>query len=135
MPIPATPPPPSPPSPPPSKTPPETEHPGTTPPQIVLSHLSGRIGRAGFFTFRVACPSAEVLCKVNARLRASGIALGSSRLTLAGGESRSVRIRISRQGRSLLRRRGRLRARLIVTTVDASGNSKTVTANPTLSSR
>jgi Calx-beta domain-containing protein len=61
--------------------------------------------------------------------------LGRQSFTLAGGDSRTLRIALSRRDRALLRRAGRMRVRLYVVTTDSAGQRGVRRVNGTLVAR
>jgi streptogramin lyase len=98
-------------------------------------------------TINIGCPLAETLgCRGSVALetaaRVSGarsaaarhrLRIGSARFKLSAGEKRAVKIRLSRQGRSFLRKHHRIRVRVVVTASDRSGNRTTTVRALTLS--
>jgi hypothetical protein len=82
------------------------------------SDLAG--ARAGRLTVLAGCGSA---CRVSAELRSAGRrpqVLGRARVSLAAQRSRAIKVKLTRKGRTALRRDSGLKARLRVT-VDGSG--------------
>jgi hypothetical protein len=85
----------------------------------------------------VGCPLAETLgCKGTVALQAFAsvsasrkrprrLDMGRRAFTINGGQSRSISIRLSRSGRSYLRRRHAITVRVIVVATDADGNERT----------
>lgn len=92
--------------------------------------------RSGKVSFRVACPASEQACTVSAT--ALGIAkplrgkrLGTVRATVAGGTSKVMTMRLSPTAKGTLRRRA-IGARMVLTSVDAAGNSARTTTAVTI---
>jgi extracellular elastinolytic metalloproteinase len=104
----------------------------TTGPRMSLSRRALALDRRGRATVQLACPSGEpgacagrvTITRAAAR-KARRIRLGSARFTIAAGERRRVAVRLSRTGRRLVRRHGRLRVRVVVTARDQAGNRAT----------
>ena len=94
----------------------------TTAPLIGVS--AGRVNRRGRLPLRFTCPATEQSCSGTFVLRLAGkkTKLGSGRFTVRGGEVVLVKMKLTRRGRALLRKRGRLRATLRLTVTDAAGN-------------
>jgi streptogramin lyase len=101
-------------------------------------------------TISLGCPLSETLgCHGRVRLetvaklkagatRATArqrLVLGSARFRIPAGQKRNVSIPVSRRGRSLVRKLHRVRARVVVTGLDASGNRQTTVTRVTLTSR
>jgi streptogramin lyase len=83
--------------------------------------------RAGLVRITLACPLAETLgCHGTVAIQTAGsITLGRARFVIGGGRTRAVQVRVSRRGRTLVRRRHRVRARVLVTGLDVLGNRRT----------
>jgi PKD repeat protein len=100
------------------------------PPVAIVRAQRVRVTRRGVARVRVACRS-EGGAPCNGRVvlerrrtrvgRVRAVRLGRARLILAAGESRLVEVRLNRAARALLRRRGPIRARAVLTT--RSGDS------------
>jgi hypothetical protein len=84
-----------------------------------------RLGSDGLYRLRMACSPRVSLCRGVIRLeslrrldRGSAtprrILLSRRAFSLRGGETRRLRMRVSRRGRSLVQRRGKVKARLLV---------------------
>jgi hypothetical protein len=130
-----------PPPPPPAGTPRDT-----SPPSPIIRKV---IERRGALEFTYSCPAGEVSCDYAAVLRSVSRIRGSNaaparlrRLvfgrrsgTVAGGAQEQVRIRFSKRSRRVLARRGRIAARLLVTSADAAGNRSATSRRLTLRAR
>jgi virginiamycin B lyase len=84
-----------------------------------------RLGSDGLYRLRLACAAAASRCRGVVRLeslrrldagsaRPRRILLARRTFSLRGGSSRLLRMRVSRRGRQLVRRRGSLRVRLLI---------------------
>ena len=78
-------------------------------------------------TLRIACPSGEVRCKVDLRLRRGKHQLARKSLTVAGGKSASVTLRLARSDRLRLVRLRSLPADVAASARDVAGNHATTT--------
>ena len=77
-------------------------------------------------SFRVACPAGEQICTVKAQLRGlkgalAGKSLGTAKVQLQGGRRASISIPLSLKAQRAVAE-GKLRARVVLTSTDASGN-------------
>jgi hypothetical protein len=118
----------SPPSAAPTTSPPGLTGPGSDrlAPALHIKSISRHTGRAGTLTIRVSCPRGELFCAGLARLSSGSRRLGTKAFSVAGGRSKTVRLRISKSGRRLLRTRRRLSSTLRIRVNDAAGNAKTL---------
>ena len=85
-----------------------------------------RMSRKNRISLRIACPASEQICTVRAQVRGlkgalKGKALGSARIRLQGGTRRTVTVPMSKKARKAIRSHA-LRARVILTATDATGN-------------
>jgi Ca2+-binding RTX toxin-like protein len=98
----------------------------TTAPVMKVS--IGRVNRRGRLALRLTCPADEQSCTGNLVLRLAGrkrTRLGSAQFTVAGGKVVALKVKLTRKGRALLRRKHRLRAVLTLTATDAANNTQT----------
>ncbi len=84
------------------------------------------MSRKNRISFRIACPASEQICTVGVKVRGAkgalaGRLLGRARVQLQGGARRTVTVRMSKKAAKAVRR-GTLRARVILTATDATGN-------------
>ena len=79
----------------------------------------------GTATLRASCPSGELSCRVRLRLRLGRAYVATRTLSLAGGTTRSFRLRLGRGARLRLARKGSLRVTAVTTSRDAAGNQVT----------
>jgi Ca2+-binding RTX toxin-like protein len=96
----------------------------TRAPAIAISRKAVRVSRARLAGIRVRCPASEVRCSVKVDLKAGRRTLGSRRLTIRGGTSRVVRVKLSKKAFALLKSRRTLRVKAVVTATDAAGNRR-----------
>jgi hypothetical protein len=122
------PPPPPPPQPPPPAQPalpglPGQPAPDTAAPLVRVSRKAVLFNRRRVGAIRVTCPASEPGgCGVALRLRRNGRVLGRKTIALDGGQSKPLRVRLTRKAFALLNKRRRLRARAVVTASDDAGN-------------
>ena len=70
-----------------------------TKPRVTLRKRTVRVRRKGRVMLVVALPAGEVRCTIDVRLQRKGKRLARKRLTVAGGKSAKVRLRLSRSAR------------------------------------
>lgn len=84
---------------------------------------------------RLTCPSGELRCTVDVRLTFGKRSAGRARITIAGGKTRTVRVKLTKSARDRLAERGKLNVMAAISTTDAAGNRRPLTANLTLRAR
>jgi hypothetical protein len=94
-------------------------------PRVIVRPRRARVSRTGAATLRASCPSGELRCRVRLRLRLGSVYVATRTLTLAGGTTRSFRLRLSRGARLRLARKRSLRVTAVTTSRDAAGNQVT----------
>jgi hypothetical protein len=98
-------------------TPPDTKAPKVRPrPRSVEVSDNGR------FRVRLRCPADEIECRIVLRVRYKGKTVARKRVTVDGGDTERVTLRLNRSARAALVFRGRLRVRAVTTARDAAGN-------------
>ena len=90
------------------------------------------VSSRGVAALKVRCPRSETSCTIKAKLRVGGRTVARRTLTLASGESRTFRLKLSRSARATLAKRSKLAATAVVAAVDAAGNRTTLTRSVTL---
>jgi hypothetical protein len=103
----------------------ETPATDVTAPRIRVKPRRARVSRKGKVTLKLACPKAEVRCRIDLRLSRSGKRLARKRLTVAGGRTAKAVLRLPKSTRRRLARDRKLRARLTLRVTDAAGNART----------
>jgi hypothetical protein len=78
-------------------------------------------------TLRVTCPRTEVRCRVEVRLRRRGRQLAVKTLTVAGGKTASLTLRLKSADRVRLGRARSLLVDAATTARDVAGNSRKTT--------
>jgi hypothetical protein len=97
-------------------------------PRVKVKLLSRRVSKRGTLTFRVTCPSALRRCKVRMVLNRGKSRAGRASLTVRGGKSVKVKVRLTTNIRRLLARRHRLtlKASIAATYADGSRSRQTL---------
>jgi Ca2+-binding RTX toxin-like protein len=113
---------------PPAQDPPAQD---TVAPAVKVSKKAISVNRRRVAALRVTGPAGED-AEVTVKLRRKGKLLGSKTISLDAGESKLVRVKLSRKAFALLKRRDRLQVNAIVTAEDAAGNSRKRTVAITL---
>jgi hypothetical protein len=113
----------------PAPSPPSQAPPDTTRPAIAAGLVSSRV-RNGRIRVQVFC-AGETRCSGTIRGRARGRTIASGSYS-ATGQSKTVSLKVTKRGRALLRRLGRVRVRFTVTARDAAGNRSTLARNFTV---
>ena len=95
-------------------------------PRIRPLRTSLRMSAKNRISFRVACPASEQLCTVGVKVRGakgplSGRLLGGARIQVQGGGQGTVSVPLSTKARKAVSL-GALKARVILTATDTSGN-------------
>jgi hypothetical protein len=103
-----------------SSPPPHAGAPGPKPARLARKALNA--SRSGKVKVKVACTGTGI-CRGLLRLYRNGRRLGSKAFAIPGGTSRSVTVKLSRQGRKMLKKHKALRIRVSVTGTDGGGSS------------
>jgi Ca2+-binding RTX toxin-like protein len=107
--------------------------PDTAAPLVRVSRKAVRFNRRRVGAIRVTCPASEPGgCSVALRLRRNGRVLGRKTIALDGGQSKPLKVRLSRKAFALLNKRRRLKAKAVVTASDNAGNRLRRTVTLTL---
>ena len=96
-----------------------------TAPRIAVTGGSVKVSRTGDVTLRVACPRGEVRCSIDLQLQRKGRRLARKTVTVAGGKSVRVTLRLNRSVRRLLTRNRILKVDAVAAARDAAGNRAT----------
>jgi hypothetical protein len=88
------------------------------------------MSKLGKVTLRIACPAGETTCTGRVDLRslrgARSAALGGKKFTVAGGQSVSVKVQLSKRNARLVKRsRKGLKAQATAVATDAANNTGT----------
>jgi hypothetical protein len=84
-----------------------------------------RASRRGLIKLTVSCPSSELRCRIDLRVRRPYATVARKTFEVSGGDTRRVSLRLNRGTRRRLSRSGSLRAMALATARDAAGNRAT----------
>ena len=98
----------------------------------MITPKSIRLSKAGWATLKVKCPSNEKRCKVTMRLKLRDKIVAKKTVTILGGKTMKVSLKVSRWARAKLAKRGSLKVTAIATATDAAGNVKITRTHITL---
>jgi hypothetical protein len=84
-----------------------------------------RASRGGTVTLRVACPRSAGSCRIALRLELAHHTIATKTLTVSGGKTRNVALKLTRAARRELPRKRSLRVTAIATTSDRAGHRAT----------
>jgi PKD repeat protein len=107
----------------------------TTAPRVRILTASAKMSRAGIVAVRVTCPATERSCSGALALRSLGArasALGGKSFRLGGGQSATLRIKLSQASQRLVKRSGTVRTLATARARDAAGNAGTSTRRVTV---
>ena len=96
-----------------------------TAPRVRPRPRSVAVTRRGRFTVRLRCPRTETRCRIALRVRYRGRTAAFKRVTVDGGDSKRVTLRLRRYARRALSRKRRIRVLAVTTARDVAGNSAT----------
>ena len=90
--------------------------------------------RSGRFAISVSCPASASsnVCRGSVRVVAASHVVGSRTFSIAAGRFGTVRVRVSRDGRALLRRKSPVRVNVVVQSRGKDGVLRKRTARLTL---
>ena len=111
-----------------SPTPPPGTAPDVTAPKVlVMVPHRVRMSKRGIATLQVRCPRSEPACAVTVKVKLGGKRVARTTLTLAGGSTRTFRLRLSKAARRIVAARSPVRAAAIIAAQDAAGNERSTT--------
>jgi Ca2+-binding RTX toxin-like protein len=93
-------------------------------PVVRASKKAVTVNRRRVAAIRLTSPNGGESAEVTVQLRRNGKLLGRKAIELDGGESKLVRVKLSRKAFALLKDRGRLQVKAIVTAEDDAGNTR-----------
>jgi Ca2+-binding RTX toxin-like protein len=96
----------------------------TVAPVVKASKKAVTVNRRRVAAVRLTSPSGGESAEVTVQLRRKGKLLGRKVIELDGGESKLVRVKLSRKVFALLKDRGRLQVKAVVIAEDEAGNSR-----------
>ncbi|HET8821961.1 MAG TPA: trypsin-like serine protease [Thermoleophilaceae bacterium] len=116
----------------------EPETADTSAPMAAIASNRLLMSRRGYVRVRIDCSASPEDCLgvVRLRLRFPATAalrtVGRATFDITAGDSRRVRLRLTRRARRLVRREGRVRVRVVAVVHDAAGNRRTLRKRLTL---
>ena len=99
--------------------------PDTTAPKVRPAPRSVFVSNKGRFKVRLRCPSTETRCRIVLRIRYRGKTVASKAVTVLGGRTARVTLRLKPSARVALNSNGLLRVTAVTTARDAAGNRAT----------
>jgi hypothetical protein len=93
--------------------------------RVTISKRTVRASRSGIVTVRVSCPRSELHCQVNVVIRRAGRQLAHKLVTIGGGKTAKVKLRLTRAARKQLARSGSLTVDVVATTAGSERNHAT----------
>jgi Ca2+-binding RTX toxin-like protein len=103
----------------------------TVAPAVKVSRKAVSVGRKRIAAVRLTGPAGED-ARVTVNLRRKGKLLGRKSIALDAGESKLAKVKLSRRTFALLKKRGRLQVKAVVTALDDAGNRRQRTVSLTL---
>jgi len=97
-------------------------------PRVTISKSTVRASRSGMVTVRVSCPRSVLHCQVSLVLRRGGRQLAQRLVTVGGGKTAKVTVRLTRAARKQLARAGSLKVDVVATTTGAARSHATTRA-------
>jgi hypothetical protein len=104
----------------------------TIAPKLVIGPRSVQVSKAGWATLKVTCPAGETRCKVVMRLKLGGKTVAQKTVTILGGKTMNVSLKLSASARAKLAKHKSLKVIASGTATDAAGNVKTTSISITL---
>jgi hypothetical protein len=98
-----------------------------TAPRVTIAKRTVRASRKGTVTLRLTCPRGEVSCRVDLSLRRAGRRLAHGIVTVAGGNTGTISLRLTQAARKQLARSRALFVQASASARDAAGNHATTT--------
>ncbi len=102
----------------------------TTAPKVRILTATAKMSRKGFVSVKVSCPRTERLCAGRLSLRSLGArasALGGKALRIGGGQTATLRVKLSKANQRKVRSHRSIRALATAKVRDAAGNAGTAT--------
>jgi hypothetical protein len=106
--------------------------PDNKPPKVRPKPRSVKVSDRGRFKVRLRCPSDEKRCHIMLRIRYRGETIASKRVTVRGGRTARVTLRLKPFARDLIETRRRLRVFALTTARDSAANRATTRTRMTL---
>ena len=97
----------------------------TTAPKVRPKPRTAYVSNKGKFKVSLRCPSNETSCRIALRIRYRGKTVASKAVTVLGGTSKTVTLRLKPSAHTALDRNRRLQVTAVTTARDAAGNRAT----------
>ena len=94
---------------------------------MTLKLVSARVSKSGAVSLRVGCPSSETRCKIGVALKLGRSTVAKKTITVTGGKTAKLTLRLTKVARHKLARSGRLTLKAVITASDAAHNTSTAT--------
>ncbi len=102
-----------------------------TAPKVTLIAKSLKASKKGTVSFTVKCPATEATCQITLKLRNGAKTVASKTVTVKGGKSKTVTLRLNKATRQQLKHRS-LKLSSVLRATDAAGNHRTTSRKVTL---
>ena len=99
----------------------------TTAPKVRPKPRTVYVSNKGRFKVSLRCPRNEIRCRIAIKIRYRGKTLTSKAVTVQGGTSKTVTLRLKSSARTAIKANGRLRVTAVTRARDAAGNAATTT--------
>ena len=116
-------------------SPPSSSPPDTTAPKVRPKPRSVTVSRRGKFKVRLTCPRTETRCHIALKMRYQGRTIAFKRVSVDGGDTKRVTLRLKRSARISLNVKRQLRALALTTARDPAGNRATTRTRMKLRAR
>jgi hypothetical protein len=101
-------------------------------PRVTFAVTSTRVSKRGTIGVRVGCPATETRCTITVVLKRGRTTAARKTVTLAGGTTAKVTLRLTTAARRQLAKAHRLKVSAQITARDAAGNRRATTKQLTL---
>ena len=99
----------------------------TTAPKVRPKPRTVYVSDKGRLKVSLRCPSHEIRCRIVIRIRYRGKTVASKAVTVRGGSSKTVTLKLKASARTALNRNSGLRVTAVTRARDAAGNAATTT--------
>lgn len=98
-----------------------------TAPKVTLKLVSARASKSGAVSLRLGCPAGETRCRIGVALKLGRSTVATKTITVSGGETAKLTLRLSKAARRKLAKSGSLNLKAVITATDAAHNTSTAT--------
>jgi hypothetical protein len=96
--------------------------PTATAPRAKVMRHTARVSADGIVRLQVRCPRSQLRCRVDVRLRRDGRLIANKAITLVGGKTTNVKLRLTRRARAQLARAGSLQVKAVLRLTNGEAN-------------